>query len=75
MHVIGVGSGLAALATELPRVYFGRGLARRNNREGHASVVRLVSDEPIPFMVDGDFYRGDGVVRVSVADPVRFEVV
>ncbi len=58
VHVIGIGSGIAGLAFELPRVWLGRGLRRAGNREQRARTVELIADEPIPFMVDGGVGAG-----------------
>lgn len=74
VHVIGIGSGIAGLAFELPRVWLGRGLRRSGNREQRAQTVELIADEPIPFMVDGDFYAGSARVRIDMHPPVRFHV-
>ncbi len=74
MHVVGVGSGLARLAAELPRVFLGRGVAGPGNRESNAQVVELVADGPIALMVDGDFASGVDRVRISVDEPVDFDV-
>ncbi len=74
VHVIGIGSAIAGLALELPRVYLGKGLRRPRNREQRASRVELVADEPIPFMVDGDFYAGSERIVVTVLPPMRFHV-
>lgn len=74
MQVIGIGSGIVALAAELPSVFFGRGVRRRGNREDLCRELRLISDEPIVFMVDGDFHSGSREVTVRVGEPVRFVV-
>jgi diacylglycerol kinase family enzyme len=74
VHVIGISSHIAALALELPRVWLGRGVRRSGNREARATDVEMVADEPIPFMVDGDFYAGSERVRVRMLPPVRFQV-
>ena len=73
-HTIGIGSGLGGLALELPRVYFGRGVARSGNREALGSSLVLRAEEPIPLMVDGDFVMAPGEVRIGVDQPVAFRV-
>jgi len=73
-HVIGIGTSISGLALELPRVFFGKGLRHPRNREQRARRVELVADEPIPFMVDGDFYAGAREVVVTVLAPMRFHV-
>lgn len=74
LHVVGIGSHITALALELPRVWLGRGVRRSGNRDQRARVVELTADQPIPFMVDGDFYAGSERVQIRTLPPVRFHV-
>ena len=74
MHVIGIGSGIARLALELPSVYRGRGVHQEGNREGMATCLRLQADEPVVCMVDGDFHAGGNEVVMRVGAPVTFIV-
>ena len=74
VHVIGIGSGIAGLAFELPRVWLGRGVGGGLNREATATKVVLASAEAIPFMVDGDVYVGSRRVEVGVHEALRFHV-
>jgi len=74
MQVVGIASGIATLAVELPSVFLGRGVRRGGNREGMCRELVLRSDEPIVFMVDGDFHSGSTEVRVRVGAAVRFVV-
>lgn len=74
LHVIGIASGIAALARELPSVYRGRGVHRPGNREATPMQLRLSADEAITLMVDGDFHAGGTTVTMQAGPPVRFLV-
>lgn len=72
MQVVGIGSSVARLATELPRLYAGRGLHHRANHSELADELVLESDEPFPLMVDGDLYTAQsGRVRFGLGPRVR----
>lgn len=74
LHAVGLGSSVARFAFELPRVYLRRPLAAADNLERAVSRVVLTSDEPIGFMLDGDFHRGGTTITVEVGPTVRFLV-
>jgi diacylglycerol kinase (ATP) len=74
MHVVGIGGTVVDLARDLPRIYRGRGPAQPGNLELPASEAVLRANEPIPFMIDGDFYRTGGELRISMERPVDFIV-
>lgn len=72
LHVIGIGSGIARLARELPSVYRGRGVHQPGNREAAAQTLVLRADQPVTLMVDGDFHAGGQEVRLVAGAPIRF---
>ena len=73
LQVVAIGSGVSALATELPSLYRGRGVRREGNHSLVAAAVDLDADEPIPLMIDGDFCRSEtGRVRIRPGPLVTF---
>ncbi|MEZ4235524.1 MAG: diacylglycerol kinase family protein [Myxococcota bacterium] len=70
--VVAIGSSVAQLALELPRVYLGRGVRREGNSVHLAGEVVLDGDEPIALMVDGDLCRAERRVRIGVGPAVTF---
>ena len=71
LHAIGIGSGVAALAWDLPRIFQGRGPGGTGNRECAAHQMELHSDEPIGFMIDGDFHQSQGPVTVQTGPSLQ----
>ncbi len=72
-QVVALGGSVADLARELPSLYRGRGVHRPGDSVHVVRELVLEADEPIPLMVDGDFYRADrGRIRVTVGPSVRF---
>ena len=69
LHAIGIGSGVAALAWDLQRIYRGRGPSGAGNREAPARRIALESDETIGYMIDGDFHTSEGRLTVEVGPP------
>ena len=74
MHAVGLGSSVARFAFELPRVYRARPLREPGNVEQVARRLVLRSDEPIGYMVDGDFHQGGTELVVELGPTVRFLV-
>ncbi|MCB9688664.1 MAG: diacylglycerol kinase [Alphaproteobacteria bacterium] len=72
-QVVALGGSIADLARELPSLYRGRGVHRPKDSVHVIAELRLEADEPIPMMVDGDFYRADrGRVRIALGPTVPF---
>ena len=71
LHAIGIASGVAALAWDLQRIYRGAGPAGVGNREAPATRIELRSEEPIGFMIDGDFHTSEGRLTVEVGPPLQ----
>lgn len=72
-QIVALGGSIADLARELPSLYRGRGVHRPKDSVHLVHELLLEADEPIPMMVDGDFYRADrGRVRISLGPTVRF---
>lgn len=72
MHVVGIAGSVAALALDLQRVYRGVPLQQAGNRGAACRELVLTSPDPIGFMVDGDFYKAQGEVRLSMGPAVDF---
>ncbi|MCA9493876.1 MAG: diacylglycerol kinase, partial [Myxococcales bacterium] len=72
-QVVALGGSIADLARELPSLYRGRGVHRPKDSVHLVGELLLEADEPIPMMVDGDFYRADrGRVRITLGPTVDF---
>ena len=72
IQVVGIGSSVARLATELPGLYAGRGTSHRANRSQVGEDLVLRGEGAFPVMVDGDLYEAtQGRVRVRVGPRVR----
>lgn len=74
LHAVGLGSSVGRFAFELPRVYLRKPLAASTNQEWPAQRLELHADEPIGFMLDGDFHRGGCSLTVQVGPSVHFLV-
>jgi diacylglycerol kinase (ATP) len=66
-HAIGLGSTAAQFLPQLPRVYRGQTMTHPDNTEQVGRELILEAQEPIAYMLDGDFHRGGQrlVVRVG----------
>lgn len=71
LHGIGVASSVVDLARDLPNVYRGRPLARPGNRGFPATKLVIQSEEPIGFMVDGDFHTATDSLTVEVGPSIE----
>lgn len=60
MQVVGIGSSVARLVAELPRLYAGYGPRHRANHSQLGEDLILQGTEPFPLMVDGDLYAASG---------------
>lgn len=72
VQVVGIGSSVARLATELPRLYAGRGTRDPANRCALSRELILQGDQRFPIMIDGDLYEAtEGRVRARSGPAVR----
>jgi diacylglycerol kinase family enzyme len=72
MHAMGCGTTPFGLVKELPRIYRAREPLSEDIHNDVCSELVLRAEEPIGFMVDGDFHRGGQVVTIRVGPPVDF---
>lgn len=72
IHLVGITGSVLDLALELPRIYFGRGVHRTGNFECVDTALLIDSDEPIGFMIDGDFHTAPNGIRITTGPPIDF---
>lgn len=69
--VIAIHAGAMALAPDMFAVRFGRGISPTRAYSSVASHVEISPAEPnSPYTIDGDLYRTDGPLRISVGPEV-----
>lgn len=75
MHVVGVASMNAmVLVRQLPRIWRAKQVRSPDIYDDVARKLVLTSDQPISYMIDGDFHRGGTSVTVSMGPAVDFVV-
>ncbi len=75
MHVIGLqGTNPMGIVRELPRIYRARPLAGEDWREDVCLELVLRANEPISYMMDGDFHRGGETLTLRTGPSVDFVV-
>lgn len=73
MHAVGIASTNPMVAVrELPRIYRGRQVRSAEFVDDVGSELILRSEEPISYMIDGDFHRGGQTLSVRTGPPVDF---
>ena len=72
MHAVGYGCTIMDLVRALPRVRLAKSPNNPNILEAMTRRMTLEADEPIPYMVDGDFHRGGQLVTVETGPRVKF---
>lgn len=71
MHLQAIGGSVVDLARDLPRIYRGIAPGRPGNSERVATELVIRGEEPFGYMVDGDFYRTNDEVRLSIGHRVE----
>jgi diacylglycerol kinase (ATP) len=75
MHVVGISTmNPVTIVMELPRIWRARQVEGEGFQDDVASELVLRSNEPITYMVDGDFHRGGTELVVRVGPHVDFIV-
>jgi diacylglycerol kinase (ATP) len=75
MHVVGTfGPNAMTIVRELWRIFRARPPEGPEWVEQVGSELVLHADEPIGYMIDGDFHRGGNTVTVRIGPPVEFIV-
>jgi diacylglycerol kinase (ATP) len=74
LHAVGWATSPLALAAQLPRIRLA--LPHRHPDILHRVCKRMIleADEPLAFMVDGDFHRGGQRIEVSAGPRIRVVV-
>lgn len=72
MHVVGCAASPWELVRELPRIYRARPTQSEDILSEVCTELVLRSEQPIPYMIDGDFHRGGQTVTVRMGPPVDF---
>jgi len=71
-HVIGLDMRGPDLIWELPRVYRAQPMGHEKVRDQLVKHMVLRSEQPISYMIDGDFLRGGKELTVEVGPAVEF---
>lgn len=71
LQALGFACPAAALATRIPGTWFGRPWHHPGIVDQLGTRLVLAADEPISYMIEGDFHRGGQQVEVEVGPPVR----
>jgi diacylglycerol kinase (ATP) len=75
MHALGIATLNAMdVVRELPRIYRAKQVQHPDFLDEVCQELVLRSEEPISYMVDGDFHRGGQVLTVRIGPPVDFVV-
>lgn len=62
-----------ALIPDFVAVYAGRGIAPRHALSAVASKLRVIpKDGTMSYTIDGDLYRAEGPLEISMGPPIRF---
>jgi len=72
LEVLGLAGTLGDLARALPRLRLGRHLEHPSFPNALAKSIVLESEEPMSYMIDGDFHRGGQRLEVTVGPPISF---
>ncbi len=73
LQLVAITGPLASLAFELPGLYAGSGVRAAGNTSDTGTSVTLTSDQPFPYVIDGDPYVArNHTVRIAVGPPVTF---
>lgn len=70
-HALGFACGAMDIVGQLPRVRMARPMQHPNILEKVARRMIIEGDEPLSYMVDGDFHRGDKRVVVEAGPRLR----
>jgi len=74
LHLLAIACSPLAFILQLPRIWLARPTRHPDIRPALVRRARLEADEPIAFMVDGDFHQGGRVLELSAGPTVRFVV-
>lgn len=75
MHAVGIGPvSPATVIAQMPRAWFARPFVGEGIHDAVTTSLVLRSEQPISYMVDGDFHQGGPEVRVAVHQPLDLVV-
>ena len=70
LHALGLGCRPWDVVRNLPRIYRAQPIAAEGVFERVGTELIIRSDEPINYMIDGDFHRGGQTLTVRTGPPV-----
>ena len=70
MHAVGIGCSAPRFAMQFPRIYRAQPTTDPDIHDAICEELLLSADEPIAYMIDGDFHRGGQTVTVRMGPPV-----
>lgn len=73
-HAVGLGCTAGQFIPELPRIYRGQELKHPHIESQLGQSMVIEADEPLAYMLDGDFHRGGQRLEVRVGPSVRLLV-
>ncbi len=71
MQYLGVKGRVRDIAMELPRVFMGKGFTPKVVDDQLVSRVLLESDEPVGYIIDGDVYKGERSIELSMGPELQ----
>ncbi|MCB9759959.1 MAG: diacylglycerol kinase [Alphaproteobacteria bacterium] len=75
MHAVGVACGPMALIGQLPNIWRARPIEHPDVVDAVADRMVIEADEPLSYMLDGDFHVGGQRLEVTIGPRVRLIVV
>lgn len=72
MHAVGFACTIGEIVKGLPSIRLARSTGNPNVLEAVAKRMTLEADQPIAYMVDGDFHKGGQLVTVEVGPRIKF---
>jgi diacylglycerol kinase family enzyme len=72
--LLGIHCGPLGLAMELPRIYRGKPVRRDKAISAVAREVKIVTDEEVPYTIDGDLHRKKGEMTLGTGPVLKLVV-